>query len=142
LTFMLTWFILPLLGEYMDAGYRDPKKRLIYSLRSNGRYQLIMLGCTVAGLIYLIIDYGFDFTAIKGLLMALAYVWGLILAIYLAGHGMVAVPRSLFRNVSTGGRLQRLQTRAAKVQEKLDDAILDSDEAAKDRNSKRLSGMD
>lgn len=97
LTFMLTWFILPLLGEYMDAGYRDPKQRLRYSLRSNARYQLIVLACAIVGLVYLIFDYGFDFTAIKGLLMALAYVWGLILAIYLAGHGMVAVPRNVFR---------------------------------------------
>src|ERR1700761_1939905 len=41
LTFALTWVVLPLLAEYMDAGYRDPKARMIYSLRSNGRYQLI-----------------------------------------------------------------------------------------------------
>ena len=128
LTFMLTWFILPLLGEYMDAGYRDPQQRMMYSLRSNGRYQLIMLGCAIVGLIYLIFDYGFDFRAIKGLVMALAYVWGLILAIYLAGHGLVAVPRSLFRQANISGTLKRVQTRAVKVNEKLEDAVLELDE--------------
>ena len=128
LTFMLTWFILPFLAEYMDAGHREPKQRAIYSLRSNGRYQLIMLGCAIAGLVYLIIDYGFDFTAIKSLVMALAYVWGLILAIYLAGHGLVALPRGLIRNASTSGGLRRVQTRAVKVHEKLDDAVLELDE--------------
>jgi hypothetical protein len=128
LTFMLTWFILPLLAEYMDAGYRDPKQRLIYSLRSNGRYQLIMLTCAVVGLIYIGFDYNFNFTAIKALVMALAYVWGLMLAIYLAGHGMVAVPRNLFRRASTSGTLKRVQTQAVRVHEKLEDATIDLDD--------------
>ncbi|KPI36858.1 LIMR family protein [Cyphellophora attinorum] len=128
LTFMLTWFILPLLAEYMDAGYRDPMDRLIYSLRSNGRYQLIMLSCAVLGLVYISFDYSFNFTAIKGLLMALAYVWGLMLAIYLAGHGMVAVPRNLLRKASTAGSLKRVQTQAVRVNEKLDDAVVDLEE--------------
>lgn len=128
LTFMLTWFILPFLGEFMDAGYRDPKQRLMYSLRQNGRYQLIMLTCAVLGLIYIGFDYNFNFTAIKALLMALAYVWGLMLAIYLAGHGMVAVPRNLFRRASTSGTLKRVQTQAVRVHEKLEDATTDLDD--------------
>jgi LMBR1-like membrane protein len=128
LTFCLTWFILPLMGEYMDAGYRDPQQRLRYSLRSNGRYQLIMLGCAIVGLVYLFFDYGFDLTAIKGVIMALAYVWGLILAIYLAGHGMVAVPRNLFRRADIAGTLKRIQTRAVKINEKLQDAVQELNE--------------
>ncbi|KIV88214.1 hypothetical protein PV10_09131 [Exophiala mesophila] len=123
LTFVLTWFILPFLGEYMDAGYRDSKARMTYSLRANGRYQLIVLVCAIAGLIYMIFSYGFDFTAIKALVMALAYVWGLILAIYLMGHGLVALPRKLFRNADISGSLRRTQARAPRVHEKLEDAI-------------------
>src|SRR5271154_3184248 len=123
LTFVLTWLILPLLGEYIDAGYREPKDRFLYSLRSNGRYQLIVLSCAIAGLVYITISYGLDFTAVKALVMALAYVWGLILAIYLMGHGLVALPRRIFRNSNTSGRLRRVQSRAAKVHEKLEDAI-------------------
>ncbi len=128
LTLVLTWFILPLLGEYMDSGFRDPKQRILYSLRSNGRYQLIVLGCAIAGLIYISISKGFNFTAIKGLIMALAYVWGLVLAIYLMGHGLVAVPRRVFRNADLSGRLRRLQAHAPRVNEKLEDAILNLEE--------------
>ncbi|KAK5937339.1 hypothetical protein PMZ80_010345 [Knufia obscura] len=124
LTFVLTWLILPLMGEYMDAGYRDPKSRMIYSLRSNGRYQAMVLGSAIAGLVYMIFSYGFDFTAIKALVMALAYVWGLILAIYLLGHGLVALPRKMFRNASISGRLRRVQAHAPRVHEKLEDAII------------------
>lgn len=124
LTFVLTWLILPLLGEYMDAGYKEPQSRIIYSLRSNGRYQLIMLACAIAGLVYMIFSYGFDFTAIKGLIMALAYVWGLVLAIYLMGHGLVAIPRKLIRNADISGRLRRVQAHAPRIHEKLEDAII------------------
>lgn len=142
LTFVLTWFILPLLGEYLDAGYREPKSRIIYSLRSNARYQLIVLSCGVAGLIYMIFSYGFDFTAIKGLVMALAYVWGLILAIYLMGHGLVAIPRTLIRNASISGRLKRVQAHAPRIHEKLEDAILalEDVEGQVDQLKKRKTG--
>ena len=125
LTFILTWVALPLLGEYMDAGYREPKNRLLYSLRSNGRYQLIVLASSAAGLVYMILSNGFNFMAIKGLVMALAYVWGLILAIYLMGHGLVAVPRRMFRNADISGRLRRVQSQAPKIHDKLEDALTD-----------------
>ena len=124
LTFVLTWMVLPLLGEYMDAGYRDPRARIIYSLRSNARYQLIVLGCAVAGLVYMIFSYGFDFTAIRALVMALAYVWGLILAIYLMGHGLVAIPRRMFRKADISGSLRRVQAQAPRVHERLEDALV------------------
>lgn len=124
LTFMLTWFVLPVLGEYMDSGFQNPKQKILYSLRSNGRYQLIALSCAIAGLTYVSISKGFNFTAIKVLIVALAYVWGLVLAIYLMGHGLVAVPRRMFRNADLSGRLRRLQAHAPRVNEKLEDAIL------------------
>lgn len=128
LTFCLTWLVLPLLGEYMDAGHRDPNARMKYSLRSNGRYQLIYLSCAIAGLVYISISNGFNFTAVKALVMALAYVWGLILAIYLMGHGLVAVPRRLFRKANIGGRLRGIQARAPRVHEKLEDSIVTLEE--------------
>jgi hypothetical protein len=123
LTFVLTWLALPILAEYMDSGHRDPKQKIFYSLRSNGRYQLMMLSFGVVGLIYISFTNGFDFTAIKALVMALAYVWGLILAIYLMGHGLVAVPRNMIRNASVAGRLKRVQGHAPKAHEKLEDAV-------------------
>lgn len=117
--------ILPLLGEYVDSGYREPKGRLLYSIRSNARYQLIVLGCATVGLIYVSIQNGFVFTTIKGLVMALAYVWGLVLAIYLMGHGLVSIPRTLFRNANVSGRLRRIQAHAPRVHDRLMDAVND-----------------
>ncbi|KIW01102.1 uncharacterized protein PV09_07389 [Verruconis gallopava] len=122
LTFILTWIALPMLGEYCDSGYREPKDRLLYSLRSNARYQLTVLSVGVLGAIYFFINEGFHFNTLKGLVMALAYAWGLILAIYLMGHGMVSIPRRLFHDASVSRRLRRLQSHAPKIWEKLMEA--------------------
>ncbi|KAF3044869.1 hypothetical protein E8E11_007226 [Didymella keratinophila] len=123
LTFALTWAILPLLGEYCDSGYREPKARVLYALRSNARYWAIMLGCGIAGSLYLIWYNGFELDTFKSLAMALAYTWGLILGIYLMGHGLVAFPRSLFRYASISGRLRTIQGQAPKAHEKLVEAL-------------------
>ncbi|PBP28840.1 LMBR1 domain-containing protein [Diplocarpon rosae] len=123
LTFALTWFILPILAEYADAGYREPKGRLLFSLRANAQYQALVLGAGIIGMIYVFVSYQASFESLKGTVMALAYCWGLMLAIYLMGHGLVALPRNLFRNASISGRLRRIQATAAKVHEKMEDAI-------------------
>lgn len=114
--------ILPLLGEYVDSGYRTPKDRITYSLRSNARYQLLMLSCAVVGLVYVLFQNGFKFSSLKSLIMALAYVWGLVLAIYLLGHGLVAIPRGLWRNADPANKLRRLQSRAPLIYDRLIDA--------------------
>lgn len=114
-----------MLGEYVDSGYREPKGRLLYSIRSNARYQFIVLCCALVGLIYVSIQNGFEFTSIKALVMALAYVWGLVLAIYLMGHGLVSIPRTLFRNANVSERLRRIQAHAPRVHDRLMDAIND-----------------
>lgn len=148
LTFALTWFValpladlpyanlhpfrfvLPLLGEYCDSGYREPKARFIYSLRSNARYQLMVLSLGAAGAVYFFWQNRNNedvnkSTTLKALVMAMAYAYGLIFAIYLMGHGLVAIPRRLIRDASVSARLKRLQSQAPGVHDKLDEAIDD-----------------
>ena len=122
LTFLLTWWLLPLLGEYCDSGYRDPQGRLLDSLRSNAQYQLTVVGVGMAGLVYFILQNGLHVASIKAMVMALAYAWGLVLAIVLMGHGLVAFPRRLYQNANVSARLRRLQAQAIRVKDNLDDA--------------------
>ena len=68
--------ILPLLGEYTDSGYRTPKDRITYSLRSNARYQLIVLACAAAGGIYIFLQNGFAGGSVKSLVMAWVHISG------------------------------------------------------------------
>jgi len=119
-----TRFILPILAEYSDAGYREPKDRLLYALRQNAQYHAVIFGSGVLGLIYVFISYGPSFTSLKTVVMALAYGWGLVLAIYLMGHGLVAIPRRLLRNANISGRLRRLQSHAPRLYAKMEDAEL------------------
>ncbi|KIN05976.1 hypothetical protein OIDMADRAFT_100832 [Oidiodendron maius Zn] len=142
LTFALTWFILPILAEYADAGYREPKSRLMFSLRANLQYHAIVFGAGIIAGIYIFITSGVSLESLESTVMALAYSWGLVLAIYLMGHGLVAIPRRLFRNASVSGRLKRIQTHAAKVHEKMEDAImkLEDLEAQVEELSRRNTG--
>ncbi|KAK3295954.1 LMBR1-like membrane protein-domain-containing protein [Chaetomium fimeti] len=125
LTFALTWFILPILGEYSDSGYREPKGKILDSLRANAQYYAAVFGSGALVLIYVLISYGHFSESLKSTVMALAYCWGLILAIYLMGHGLVSIPRRLFRNANVSDRLRRIQIQAPKVYEKMDDAEID-----------------
>jgi hypothetical protein len=77
----------------------------------------------MVGLVYVVISNGFEFRSLKGLIMALAYVWGLILAIYLMGHGLVSIPRNLLRNSNVSGRLRRIQAHAPKIHDRLMDSV-------------------
>lgn len=121
-------FILPILAEYSDSGYREPKDKIMYSLRENAQYHVMVFGSGIIGMIYVFVSYGISFESLKGLVMALAYCWGLALAIYLMGHGLVAIPRRLFRNASVSGRLRRIQGQAPALFGKLEDAEAALDE--------------
>jgi len=50
------------------------------------------------------------------------------MAIYLMGHGLVAVPRRLFRNANLAERLKRIQSQAPKVNDRLTDATTELEE--------------
>ena len=50
------------------------------------------------------------------------------MAIYLMGHGLVAVPRQLFRDASVAERLKRIQSEAPKVNDRLSDATSELEE--------------
>lgn len=121
-------FILPILAEYSDSGYRDPQAKVIDSLRANAQYYGLMLGSGVLGFVYVIFYYGHFSDSIKSTVMALAYCWGLVLAIYLMGHGLVALPRRLFRNASIAGRLRHIQSQAPRVYESMEESGMVLDE--------------
>ncbi|KAI5305475.1 hypothetical protein KEM56_004311 [Ascosphaera pollenicola] len=115
LIFVLTWIILPFLSEYLDSYHPSPQARTIASLRANAKYHLLLLSLGIAGVLYVTISYGLRIASLKSLIMALAYIWGLALAIYLMGHGLVAVPRHIWRKRNYAAHLKRLQTRAVRI---------------------------
>ncbi|KAI5804371.1 LMBR1-like membrane protein-domain-containing protein [Geopyxis carbonaria] len=122
LCFVLTWAILPLLQSYSDSGHRAPQKRIVQALRENARYHLIVLAVGACGLVYFFIVSGVHIYSLKGLVIALSYCYALGLAIYLMGHGLVAIPRGLWQDASVAGKLRKLQMKAPSAHDKLVDA--------------------
>ena len=55
---------------------------MIYSMRSNGRYQLIVLACGIAGLVYVFYQNGFKGTSVKALVMAYVLDGGFLYIVY------------------------------------------------------------
>lgn len=51
-----------------------------------------------------------------------------MMAIYLMGHGLVALPRKLFQDANISKRLQRLYSQAPRVKDRLDDARFELEE--------------
>lgn len=102
-----------------------------------------MLVLGIAGAVYFFIQSGFEGQTFKALVMALAYAWGLVLAIYLMGHGLVALPRRLIRDAKVSARLRRTQTHAPRVHDKLQEAMeeLDDVEAQIAQLRQRKTGM-
>lgn len=134
--------MLPVLGEYADAGHREAQDKLAFSLKANAKYYAIYLLAGISGIIYFFLSFGASPTSLKGVLMALAYCWGLVLAIYLMGHGLVAIPRSCFKKYSVAGRLRNIESRASRLHEKMEDAIQDLEhlEAQVAELAKRTTG--
>lgn len=58
----------------------------------------------------------------KATIVALAYAWGLVLAIYLMGHGLVVIPRRLIHSANVARELKRLQISAPKLFDRLTEA--------------------
>ncbi|EEY22702.1 LMBR1 domain-containing protein [Verticillium alfalfae VaMs.102] len=143
LTFALTWFVNPLANDcsavadmMRTAGLSSPSSANTPTPATATQRQCSLfsackcaesrhgLRAGLVGLVYLVTSHGLNFASLKTTIMALAYFWGLIFAIYLMGHGLVSIPRRLFRFASISGRLRRLQNHAPKVHERMEDSLL------------------
>lgn len=100
----------------------------MYSLRQNAQYYAMVFGFGILALVYVFVSYGIHIDSLKSPVMALAYCWGLVLAIYLMGHGLVSIPRALIRGASISGRLRRLQAHAPRLHDLMEEAETNLDE--------------
>jgi hypothetical protein len=115
LAFTMTWAVLPILQSFVESGHHDPAKKLMDSLRSNAKYQAILLGSGLVGLLYVIITSGLSMGSIKALVIALSHCYALVIAIWLMGHGMVNLPRELWNSADPSARLANGYRQATKL---------------------------
>ncbi|ABN65574.2 predicted protein [Scheffersomyces stipitis CBS 6054] len=93
-TFLLTWLLLPILQEFYRSGHHNKLSKLKDALRSNLKFQAVMLAVSVIGLIYLLLEVGLSFGHLKSMIIALSHIYALILALWLMAHGLISIPRN------------------------------------------------
>ena len=116
-TFLLSWGVCPVLLYCWQSGEFTWKKRLVFSLKSNLKYYAVVVALAVVFSIIIAATNGFTFGSLRGFLIALANVYGLLLIILLLGFGIVDVPRRLWQLSSLEGELRRLEFRAPEVED-------------------------
>ncbi|WLF78768.1 hypothetical protein PVL30_002511 [Lodderomyces elongisporus] len=120
-TFILTWLILPMLLEYYRSGHKDTIRKIKDSIRENIKFQLIMLGVSLIGLIYLLIEVKLSFNHLKLMVIALSHIYTLILATWLMGHGLTNIPRNKWIQGSVISNLNHNYLRVPKLVDELED---------------------
>jgi len=122
-TFALTWVIFPILQSYVDSGHRSPRRRLVSALRQNLRYQAIILSIFALGLVYILFTIKINsFSDFESLLIALANTYGLLLAIFCMGHGLVNIPRRIWYSSSLDTGIREIERTAVTAWETKSDA--------------------
>jgi len=120
-TFLLAWFILPLVREMLLSGHFQTKKMLKDGLRKMLKGQLILLAVAIIFIIALAIhEHSIHILAV---LITLGNTYGLLIVALLLGYGLVALPRSLWRQAKPEVELRRAQIMAGAADEALFDAV-------------------
>jgi len=97
ISYALTWLCLPLLSGYILSGYFTPIKKFKDSIYQNIIFYGVLGGIGIVFVIYIAIARQMTGKALLGFLMAMSNAWGLLLCIVFMGHGLVDVPRRLWR---------------------------------------------
>lgn len=121
-TFCLTWFIVPLLQGYEDAGDFTFSQRLKTSIHVNLIFYLSVGSVGLLGVAILLFLHKLQWNRVMGLAIACSNTFGLVTGAFLLGFGLIEIPRSIWRNANWHYRQKRLSHRVAKVAVKLDDA--------------------
>lgn len=124
-TFILTWLLLPVLQEFYRTGHHLKLNRFKESMRQNLKFQLIILGCSIAAAIYLILEVGLSFTNMKLMIIALSHIYALILALWLMAHGLVTVAQHRWLEGNLVQNLNHYYLKVSHLVDALEDTKVD-----------------
>lgn len=120
-TFLLTWLVLPLLQEFYKSGHYKTYKKLTDAIRKNLKFQLTLLGISIIGIIYLILEVGLTFNHLKSFVIGLSHIYALILALWLMAHGLINIPKNKWKFGSLTSNLNYHYFKVPKLIEDLED---------------------
>ncbi|OHT07079.1 hypothetical protein TRFO_05276 [Tritrichomonas foetus] len=100
-SFVLTWVINPLIVSYLRYPYSLTLKRRIWlTIRENLIFWGSIAGVVVVGLIILLATHQLTFNNIFPLAISLANGYGLLVLCFCLGHGLAAIPRSVWNKAN------------------------------------------
>ncbi|KAK9720545.1 hypothetical protein K7432_004089 [Basidiobolus ranarum] len=121
--FFLTWATIPLMQNYVLSGGFTFRQKFRGAIRSNLIYYGIIGSIGLVVLIYVIIARKInDRHTLTGFVKAAANSWGMFLVIIFMGHGLVEIPRGLWRSADRRRALRIAEIKATELKENLYDA--------------------
>ncbi|CAK9859285.1 unnamed protein product [Sphagnum jensenii] len=121
-TFILTWFLVPLLQGYEDAGDFTVANRLKTSAQGNLMLYGAVGAVSMIGVFIMVFMGTLHWNKVLGVAIACSNTFGLVTGAFLLGFGLVEIPRSMWRNADLQYRQKVLSHKIAKAAVKLDDA--------------------
>nr|PNR62243.1 hypothetical protein PHYPA_000667 [Physcomitrium patens] len=121
-TFYLTWFVVPTLQGYEDAGDFTVSKRLKTSIHQNFSFYGAVGFVGSVGVLIMIFMNKLHWDGLLALAIACSNTFGLVTGAFLLGFGLVEIPRSMWRNANMEYRQKYLTHKIARCAVKLDDA--------------------
>ncbi|KAK6453739.1 uncharacterized protein RJT20DRAFT_100812 [Scheffersomyces xylosifermentans] len=121
ITFLLTWLVLPILQEFYRSGHHSKLNKLADAFRQNLKFQAIVLGVSLIGLIYLILEVGLSLGHLKLMIIAMAHIYALVLALWLMAHGLISIPRNKWIEGSVVSNLNHHYLKLPRLVDSLED---------------------
>lgn len=122
-TFLLGFFLLPLIREALLSGHFTFRSRLQAGCRAAIQGYLVLLVLGVLGVAFMVIQL--HSWHVVPVLMAIGNTYGLLLVSLLLGYGLVDLPRKLWRQADPAMELRRTQIIASNADEHLFEAVWD-----------------
>lgn len=124
-TQVLTWFAIPIMQGFADAGDFSILGKLRTSLRVNLRFWMIMGSLALVGLLFLLFTGRLNGIDLYKTAIIASNTYGLIAIMVLLGYGLVEIPRNVWRRSFPEARLKWHHYRVGKAAERLQTASYD-----------------
>eukprot|EP01119_Soliformovum_irregulare_P019574 TRINITY_DN6229_c0_g1_i1.p1 TRINITY_DN6229_c0_g1~~TRINITY_DN6229_c0_g1_i1.p1 ORF type:complete len:649 (-),score=115.17 TRINITY_DN6229_c0_g1_i1:51-1745(-) len=123
-TYVLCWTAYPVLQSYTMAGEFGVGEKMLRAVKENLIFYTICL--VVVGILLIAITitrpHDMNGTAIYGVAIAASNAWGLLVLIGLLGHGLVEIPKRLWRHANRTLTLRHYQWQAVHQKEAFEKA--------------------
>ncbi|ORX88503.1 LMBR1-domain-containing protein [Basidiobolus meristosporus CBS 931.73] len=127
--FCLTWFAIPLMQSYVLSGGFTFRQKFRGSVKSNLVYYGILGSVGFVALIYIVSSGRVrKWEELRAFIMAAANSWGMVLVMLFMGHGLVEIPRNLWKCGNRRRALRIAEVKATELKDNSYDANLELQE--------------